>query len=130
MGYSSLSFDPSAMTTEIAAARTAAASATSDAVGASVAAAAALTKADGASTAVAPVIVKAGAASAAASNAVSKAGVATSGASDASSALSKASVLFTSSIKSKPGVGSFAIKEFVYTAASEIKARYSTAAKA
>lgn len=122
MAYSSLSFDPSAMQTELNTASLAAVSAVHKASHASVAAA----KGVAASTAIADSSAlwhKGSAASAAIA--------AQSAAWEKGSAASAAVLVLASSvIKSIPGATSFVIKEFVYTAGSAIKMRRSTAAAA
>ena len=134
-GYKSVVFDPSAMQTEINTASSVAALASNTASAATV-------KAAAASAGVSDASSKAGVATAAASDAGSKAGVALAAASDAGSKVAtrsatwdKASaassallVLSSSVIRSIPGSGSFVIKEFVFTAASQIKARISSVA--
>jgi hypothetical protein len=115
-GYKSVSFDPSAMQTELNTASSVAAAAWSR---------------------VGTVSNAASAATATASDAASKAGVASAAVSDASSkataALAKASAVsdaMSSVVRSKPGSDSYAVKEVVYTSASSIKYRISSIAKA
>ena len=127
-GYKSVVFDPSAMQTELTSVLSIATEATYTASAATVKATAASSGVSDASSKATAASVAASQVTATASDAASQASVALALASDASSKANELQAGMSSVVKSKPYVGSFAVKDLIYTSDSFLKVRISSIA--